>query len=364
MVGVISRATRSVARNPIETIAFCTILVLCGCYFLWQTIKHDELFSGKQGLFPSHTMSYTRHDSAKFNVAMTQASSAASGLAYDPEVKSIDVFAVAIHSSTGATRKHKAAFRKNIGEIDALFAQIQGHSAGAVAFDQVCARDPATDECLALSPIRQDAGKMMQMEGKGSVELFNAKYEFLRGTPESPATVLVFALDTTGSERAAMADQWVRSARRELEAQMAQGPVESTRNAGRKSAVAVRVVERVYRLLREATVGEVLLVFMSYAITIGTFINTFITMRRYGSQITLAVSVIFSGFCAFVFALMTTHLLGYSIDAVLLTEALPFLIICVGFDKSLTLTRSVLLAAYSDRQRSDSGTERTGSATP
>ncbi|KAJ2327533.1 3-hydroxy-3-methylglutaryl-coenzyme A (HMG-CoA) reductase isozyme, partial [Coemansia sp. RSA 2673] len=43
--------------------------------------------------------------------------------------------------------------------------------------------------------------------------------------------------------------------------------------------------------------------------------------------------------------------LGYSINAVLLTEALPFLIICVGFDKSLTLTRSVLLAAYSTAGR-------------
>ncbi|KAJ1796873.1 3-hydroxy-3-methylglutaryl-coenzyme A (HMG-CoA) reductase isozyme, partial [Coemansia sp. RSA 2399] len=96
-------------------------------------------------------------------------------------------------------------------------------------------------------------------------------------------------------------------------------------------------------------VGEVLLVFMSYAITISTFINTFVTMRRYGSNITLALSVIFSGFCAFVFAIVAMRSLGYSINVVLMTEALPFLIICVGFDKYLTLTRAVLLAAYSDR---------------
>ncbi|KAJ2595093.1 3-hydroxy-3-methylglutaryl-coenzyme A (HMG-CoA) reductase isozyme [Coemansia sp. RSA 1722] len=361
MVGLISRATRGVARNPIETIAFCTVLVVCGCYFLWQTVKHDELFAGKHGLFPSYTVSYSRNqESTKFSVA-SQAS--ALHLMHDPQVKSIDVFAVAIHNEVASTKKQKAAFRKNMGEIDSLFSQVKQHSdSDGVAFESVCARSPVDGKCLALSPIRSDVASLLS-EGKGSsYELFNAEYEFLRPTVESPSTVLVFALDTTDDQRAAAADQWVRSVRNELETQLPKGL--SGTKLGQKSDAVVRIVERVYRLLREATVGEVLLVFMSYAITIGTFINTFVTMRRYGSQITLALSVIFSGFCAFVFAIATMHLLGYSLNAVLLTEALPFLIICVGFDKSLTLTRSVLLVAYSDRRRSNSGTERSSSATP
>ncbi|KAJ1645804.1 3-hydroxy-3-methylglutaryl-coenzyme A (HMG-CoA) reductase isozyme [Coemansia asiatica] len=362
MVGLISRATRSVARNPIETIAFCTVLVVCGCYFLWQTVKHDELFAGKHGLFPSFTVSYSRiQENDKFSVA-SQAS--AQKLMRDPQAKSIDVFAVAIHNEVASTKKQKAAFRKNMVEIDSLFSQIKQHKVNDdVAFESVCARNPSDDKCLALSPIRSDVASLLA-EGKGSShDLFNIEYEFLRPTFESPSTVLAFALDTTGDQRAAAADQWVRSVRSELETQLPKGLSGRTK-LGKKSDVVVRIVERVYRLLREATVGEVLLVFMSYAITIGTFINTFVTMRRYGSQITLALSVMFSGFCAFVFAIAAMHLLGYSLNAVLLTEALPFLIICVGFDKSLTLTRSVLLVAYSDRRRSNSETERSGSATP
>ncbi|KAJ1809388.1 3-hydroxy-3-methylglutaryl-coenzyme A (HMG-CoA) reductase isozyme, partial [Coemansia sp. RSA 2598] len=325
------------------------------------TVKHDELFAGKQGLFPSYTVSYSRgQESDKFSVA-SQAS--AQHLMHDPQAKSIDVFTVAIHNQVASTKKQKAAFRKTIGEIDSLFSQVKQHRDNdGVAFESVCARSPAGGECLALSPIRPDVASLLAEGKSSSHDLFNADYEFLRPTLESPSTVLVFALDTTGDRRAAAADQWVRSVRSELETQLPKGL--SSSKLGQKSDVVLRIVERVYRLLREATVGEVLLVFMSYAITIGTFINTFVTMRRYGSQITLALSVIFSGFCAFVFAIATMHLLGYSLNAVLLTEALPFLIICVGFDKSLTLTRSVLLVAYSDRRRSNSGTERSGSATP
>ncbi|KAJ2793319.1 3-hydroxy-3-methylglutaryl-coenzyme A (HMG-CoA) reductase isozyme, partial [Coemansia furcata] len=247
-------------------------------------------------------------------------------------MQSVDVFAVVLHgqsmqqpqaSLSSSSRRQKSAFRKAMAEVEAIFGQIQAEQFSGISFSDVCAK--SDNGCLALSP-------SAKIEGE---------HEFLRASLESPGTVLVFALDTTG-DKAQVAEQWAREARAFVEARL-----HGRKPLGR--SVAFRIVDRVYRLLGEATVGEALLVFMSYAITIGTFINTFTTMRRYGSQLTLALAVIFSGFCAFVFAIVSMHLLGYSINAVLLTEALPFLIICVGFDKSLTLTRSVLLAAYTDR---------------
>ncbi|KAJ2383001.1 3-hydroxy-3-methylglutaryl-coenzyme A (HMG-CoA) reductase isozyme, partial [Coemansia sp. RSA 2603] len=340
MAGLISRATRSVARKPIETIAFCTVLVVCACYFLWQTIQHDELFAGKQGVFPSHTINYMRQDSGQFSIVSQLA---AAKVADSGEGQSIDVFAVAMHSGVAASgKRQKAALRKSISEIERVFGQIKSHvGEDGVGFDQVCARD-GSGRCVALSPFRSDATK-------GSGDVFDSEHEVLRGEQGSSPAVLMFALDTATDERRQLVERWTSSVRKALAAEQTQhyadGPL------GQKRDVIVRMVTRVYQLLRSATVGEVLLVFMSYAITTGAFINTFVTMRRYGSQITLALSVIFSGFCAFVFAITTMHVLGYTLDAVLLTEALPFLIICVGFDKSLTLTRSVLLVAYSERQR-------------
>ncbi|KAJ2345069.1 3-hydroxy-3-methylglutaryl-coenzyme A (HMG-CoA) reductase isozyme, partial [Coemansia sp. RSA 2618] len=352
MARILSRVTRSVARKPIETIAFCTILVICGCYFLWQTIRQDELFAGKRSLFPAHTISYSRSDTARFSVAHPSLEPSAG--------ESIDIFAVSIHAQAPTTRKQKQVFRKTVAEIHGIFEQISsenftGPESTGLAFGDVCTK--GAQGCLALSPIRGNVGELLA-EGRATAELFAPELGFLRGTADAPATVLVFALRTTGEEQAARADEWVRGARALAEARLQK--LSATRHGDGRAArpVLLRIADRVYRLLREATVGEVLLVFMSYAITISTFINTFVTMRRYGSQITLALSVIFSGFCAFVFAVMAVHVLGYPINAVLLTEALPFLIICVGFDKSLTLTRSVLLAAYRDRQRSSSNADK------
>ncbi|KAJ2866700.1 3-hydroxy-3-methylglutaryl-coenzyme A (HMG-CoA) reductase isozyme [Coemansia aciculifera] len=329
MAGILSRATSSVARKPIETIGFCTILVVCACYFLWQTIKHDSLFAGSHGAgFPAYAVNYVRTDSSKFNIASHSTPMSA--------MQSVDVFAVALHGqhmqpqASSSSRRQKSAFRKAVAEVEAIFGQIQTEQLSGLAFSEVCAKADG-DSCLALSP-------------STAARASEGDYEFLRGSLESPGAVLVFGLDTSTGAKAQLAEQWARGARAFLEARLhSRKPL--------SPGVAFRIVDRVYRLLGEATVGEALLVFMSYAITIGTFINTFTTMRRYGSQLTLALSVIFSGFCAFVFAIVAMHLLGYSINAVLLTEALPFLIICVGFDKSLTLTRSVLLAAYTDRSQ-------------
>ncbi|KAJ2141130.1 3-hydroxy-3-methylglutaryl-coenzyme A (HMG-CoA) reductase isozyme [Coemansia sp. RSA 678] len=356
MARVISQVTRSVARKPIETIAFCTILVICGCYFLWQTIRQDELFAGKQTLFPAHTINYSRSDSARFSVAHPTLAPS--------DGESIDIFAISIHAQVPTTRKQKQVFRKNLGEIHSIYEQIYSANFAsaknpdqALVFADVCAKDSQSQGCLALSPIRKQVDALLS-EGKATQELFEPDLGFLRGTADAPATVLVFALSTTDSDQAERADEWVRGARALAEERLQK--LSATRNGDGPATrpVLLRIADRVYRLLREATVGEVLLVFMSYAITVSTFINTFVTMRRYGSQITLALSVIFSGFCAFVFAIMAVHVLGYHINAVLLTEALPFLIICVGFDKSLTLTRSVLLAAYRDRQHSNSNADK------
>ncbi|KAJ2714924.1 3-hydroxy-3-methylglutaryl-coenzyme A (HMG-CoA) reductase isozyme, partial [Coemansia spiralis] len=319
MVGVVARVTRSVARKPIETIAFCTILVICGCYFLWHTVSQDGLFAGRHALFPAHTIKYSRLDSATFRRGHHPA------LAMGSAADSVDFFAMAVHTTAPASRKQKLAFRKSLADISAIFDALAAESvaptgAAPLIFADVCAED-AEGKCLALSPIRTNVRELLA-EGRATQDLFDPAMDYLCGTADVPTTVLAFALRTTGAEQARLAADWVKGARALAEARLLQlHAARADRVQGR--AALLRAAESVYRLLREATVGEVLLVFMSYAITISTFINTFVTMQRYGSRITLALSVIFSGFCAFVFAIASVHLLGYPINVVQLTEALP-----------------------------------------
>ncbi|CAG8479551.1 7741_t:CDS:2 [Diversispora eburnea] len=55
--------------------------------------------------------------------------------------------------------------------------------------------------------------------------------------------------------------------------------------------------------------------------------------------------VISNGFFAFMSALLTINLFGVFVNPVLLSEAIPFLVITVGFEKPFTLTKAVLTAA-------------------
>lgn len=76
-----------------------------------------------------------------------------------------------------------------------------------------------------------------------------------------------------------------------------------------------------------------------------SFVSLFFSMRRLGSKFWLAATVLFSGVFAFLFGLLVTTKLGVSINVILLSEGLPFLVVTIGFEKPIILTRAVLNAS-------------------
>ena len=80
-----------------------------------------------------------------------------------------------------------------------------------------------------------------------------------------------------------------------------------------------------------------------------TFVSLFMSMRHMGSNFWLAFSVLLSSVFAFLFGLIVTTKLGVAINIVLLSEGLPFLVVTIGFEKSIILTRAVLNASASRR---------------
>lgn len=68
-------------------------------------------------------------------------------------------------------------------------------------------------------------------------------------------------------------------------------------------------------------------------------------MRRLGSKFWLATSVLLSSMFAFLFALLITTKLGVPINILMLSEGLPFLVVAVGFEKPIILTKAVLSAS-------------------
>ena len=107
-------------------------------------------------------------------------------------------------------------------------------------------------------------------------------------------------------------------------------------------------------LLKHAETLDIVIMALGYLSMHLTFISLFLSMKRLGSNAWLAVSVLFSSLFAFLFGLAVTTKLGVSINMVLLSEGLPFLVVTVGFEKSILLTKAVLSASY-DVRRQPSG---------
>ncbi|KFA65120.1 hypothetical protein S40285_07148 [Stachybotrys chlorohalonatus IBT 40285] len=80
-----------------------------------------------------------------------------------------------------------------------------------------------------------------------------------------------------------------------------------------------------------------------------TFVSLFLSMRRMGSNFWLGMSTLFSSAFGFVFALAVTTNMGVPISIILLSEGLPFLVVTIGFEKNIVLTRAVLSHAVEHR---------------
>ncbi|KAL5476995.1 HMG1 [Sanghuangporus weigelae] len=111
---------------------------------------------------------------------------------------------------------------------------------------------------------------------------------------------------------------------------------------GRWAAYAVRaLVTRFTELARAADSLDILLVLAGYILMHITFFRLIVSARALGSHFWLSAAIFTSSTLAFVLALPIALFVGIPVDPVLLTEALPFLVCTVGFDKPLRLGRAV-----------------------
>lgn len=103
-------------------------------------------------------------------------------------------------------------------------------------------------------------------------------------------------------------------------------------------------------LLKNAETLDIVIMFLGYLSMHLTFVSLFLSMRRLGSNFWLAITTLFSSCFAFVFGLAVTSKLGVPISVILLSEGLPFLVVTIGFEKNIALTRAVLSHAIEHRR--------------
>lgn len=101
-------------------------------------------------------------------------------------------------------------------------------------------------------------------------------------------------------------------------------------------------VTRFWQLISKADSADIFIMLIAYTLMHLTFLNLFRNMRKLGSKFCLATLTVLSAIFAFILALITAHVLGIRINPILLSEALPFLVITVGFDKPYVLAHAII----------------------
>lgn len=109
-------------------------------------------------------------------------------------------------------------------------------------------------------------------------------------------------------------------------------------------------------LIKNAETLDIIIMVLGYLSMHLTFVSLFLSMRKMGSNVWLAISVLFSSTFAFLFGLNVTTKLGVPVSMVLLSEGLPFLVVTIGFEKNIVLTRAVLSHALEHRRPEDQST--------
>lgn len=93
--------------------------------------------------------------------------------------------------------------------------------------------------------------------------------------------------------------------------------------------------------------ADILVVGLGYILMHATMASLFLNMRRLGSKFTLGFAVICSSFLAFLAALVVGKFLGIRVSFTQLSEATPFFVVAVGFEKPYQLTRAIFTNRHS-----------------
>ncbi|KAI8890597.1 hypothetical protein K501DRAFT_281847 [Backusella circina FSU 941] len=103
------------------------------------------------------------------------------------------------------------------------------------------------------------------------------------------------------------------------------------------------VAKHVNELYRKSSVIDIAVVSGGYVLMVITLVSLFVNMRAMGSRYSLASAVILNGIIALMLGLLTAHTLNIGISTSMLVEALPFLVIAIGFERPYKLTKTVIL---------------------
>ncbi|KAJ3537939.1 hypothetical protein NM688_g6593 [Phlebia brevispora] len=113
------------------------------------------------------------------------------------------------------------------------------------------------------------------------------------------------------------------------------------------------LVVRFWDLTKKADSLDILVVLLGYVLMHVTFLRLFFKSRALGSNFWLSTGIVSSSIIAFLYTLPLCRLLDIPLDPICMSEALPFLVCTVGFDKPIRLAREVMAHPHALKPQED-----------
>ncbi|KAF9299665.1 3-hydroxy-3-methylglutaryl-coenzyme A (HMG-CoA) reductase isozyme [Mortierella antarctica] len=319
-------------QRPIESITFCLILASFSYFTLFNTIRHSTFFDINNVVVYQPATVIANPGMDYFQLQLKQVLVTAA----DPAAMT------ALEGETAESNLKKSVLSSVLQLQNLIEDQV------LVAPLQLWDRD--------MQSLIQD-GKV-QATVTENLETNDYLFKDLRSTlltkpasnvstsfSPSPALVLSYAFDANGPFQSRLAQAW--------ESKVAHLDTPTMKSQSRlledeKSAIAwigvalLDVAHKIEGLVQKASSIDVFVILTAYFIMFCSFGLLFVNMRKLGSQFTLGLSVLVGGGFAFMGAVITVHNLGVYVNPIQLSEAIPFFIITVGYERAYTLSKAVL----------------------
>ncbi|OAD07314.1 hypothetical protein MUCCIDRAFT_33890 [Mucor lusitanicus CBS 277.49] len=313
---LVLKTSKVSALNPIETMVASLILGSVTYVYLFNLAKSSEILSTASIYDTSFvsTILYASPNDISF-----------SPLKQDPplpavSISRIELKQIAIALSDPAHQHNMDAiqrFRNHVESTPVDFSDLEHQEKGLMTYkDHLCYN--ASTTCLTCQPFNRDNSAILSyVFDLSNDQRIKASHLWDQKVMSSSVDRLIpMATQHQYNERSISTVVWL---------------IRIMKNIARDTAVR----------MNSASKMDVIVVTAGYIMMAFTFLSLYIRMHKLGSKYTLATTIFMSGFFSFMLSLATVYKLGAPVSPVLLSEATPFLVVTIGFERPYKLTKCI-----------------------
>ncbi|CAG8515491.1 2053_t:CDS:2 [Funneliformis caledonium] len=333
---ILRAVAKQSSRNPIEMIVFCLIIASFAYASLFRSLIESEYFN-------ELSFNNNKVDSTKVIVQPNSNDFVLSTrIESTTQASKVQLKQIVIPIENPVSNQHK--FIDNIREFKEFIEK--------EIFNTEIINKLYDNYHLCFKPIENDMINSKCIEINNNISLEQVSMQYYNHELNSHHVILTYALEVNDPHSIHLANsledqiaklhfsQFVSTIKRQST------PAEKGSFAWLAFAFGSLVL-KIQELIQKADTIDIVVICAGWLLMQLTFLTLFLNMQKIGSRYILAMCVMSNGFFAFMSALLTINVFGVTNHLSIISEAIPFLIITVGFEKPFALTKAVFATSPS-----------------